>query len=94
MEGVKPATIHRRMMTVYGEDCVSEKSVSAWFCAGRESLVDDPRPGQANTVITADLVDKVDDLVTTDRRVTLQILALKVDVSVGTVWTIVHDMLR
>lgn len=46
------------------------------------------------TVITADLVDKVDDLVTTDRRVTLQILALKVDVSVGTVWTIVHDMLR
>lgn len=46
------------------------------------------------TVITADLVDKVDDLVTTDRRVTLQILALKVDVSVGTVWTIVHDRLR
>jgi len=64
-EGVKPAAIHRRRMTVYGEDCVSDKSVrkcSARVCAGRESLVNDPRPGQANTVIMADLIDTVDDI--------------------------------
>ncbi|KAH7978818.1 hypothetical protein HPB49_006865 [Dermacentor silvarum] len=64
-EGGKPATIHRRMVTVYREDCVSDKSMRKWrarFRAGRYSLVDDPRPGQANTVITADLIDKVDDL--------------------------------
>ncbi|XP_049528818.1 uncharacterized protein LOC125947660 [Dermacentor silvarum] len=54
----------------YGEDCVSDKSVpwtspwtSARIRAGCESLVNDPRPGQANTVITADLIDKVDDRV-------------------------------
>ena len=46
-------------------------------------MVDDPRPGQANIVITADLIDKTDD-----------ILATKMDVSVGKVWTIVHDRLR
>ncbi|KAF8781630.1 hypothetical protein HNY73_012008 [Argiope bruennichi] len=40
------------MVTVYGEDCVSDKSLRKWsarFRAGRESLVDDPSPGQANT---------------------------------------------
>ncbi|KAF8790299.1 Protein GVQW3 like protein [Argiope bruennichi] len=61
---------------------------------GRENLVDDPRPGQANTVTTADLINKVDDLVRSDRRVTLRMLAVKVDVSVETEWTIVHDRLR
>ncbi|GFW98758.1 histone-lysine N-methyltransferase SETMAR [Trichonephila clavipes] len=96
-EGEKPAAIHRWMVTVYGEKCVSDKSVRKWsalFRAGRESVGDDQRPGQANTVITSDLIDKVDDLVRSDRRVTLRMLALKVDVSYGTVWTIVHDRLR
>ncbi|GFW79766.1 hypothetical protein TNCV_2589861 [Trichonephila clavipes] len=49
--------------------------------------------GQANTVITSDLIDKVDDLVRSDRHVILRMLVLKVDVSYGTVWTIVHDNL-
>ncbi|KAF8791752.1 UNC93-like protein like [Argiope bruennichi] len=61
---------------------------------GCESLVDDPRPGQANRIIAADLIDKVDDLVRSDQNVTLRMLAVKVDVSIGTVWTIVHDRLR
>ncbi|GFX70210.1 histone-lysine N-methyltransferase SETMAR [Trichonephila clavipes] len=41
-----------------------------------------------------DLIDKVDDIVKSDRRVTLRMLALKVDVSYGTMWTIVHDRVR
>ncbi|GFU53119.1 histone-lysine N-methyltransferase SETMAR [Trichonephila clavipes] len=96
-EGEKPASIHRRMVTVYGEKCVSDKSVRKWsarFRTGRESVGDDQRPGQTNTVITSDLIDKVDDLVRSDQRVRLQMLVLKVDVSYGTVWTIVHGRLR
>ena len=57
-------------------------------------MADNPRPDQANTVITADLIDKEDDLVKSDCHVTLRKLAAKVDGSVGTVWTIVHDRLR
>ncbi|XP_037560729.1 uncharacterized protein LOC119438774 [Dermacentor silvarum] len=49
---------------------------------------------QARHSHTANLIDKVDDLVRSDRRVTLRMLTVKVDVSVGTVWTIVHDRLR
>ncbi|GFY24876.1 HTH_48 domain-containing protein [Trichonephila clavipes] len=92
-EGEKPAAIHRWMVTVYGEKCVSDKSfrkLSARFRAGRESVDDDQRPGKTNTVIKSDLIDKVDDLVRSDRRVTLRMLALKVDVSCGTVWSIVQ----
>ncbi|XP_035214050.1 protein GVQW3-like [Stegodyphus dumicola] len=85
------------METVYREKCVSDKSVrkgSARFRAGRESVGDDPRPGPSNSVITSDLIDKVNDQMRSDRRVTLRMLAVKVDVSYGTVWTIVHDRLR
>ena len=85
------------MVTVHGQDCVSDNSVRKWsirFHASRESLADDPRPGQANKVITADLINKVDDLVGSDSRVTLRLLAAKVDVSVGTMRTIVHGRLR
>ncbi|XP_035230913.1 nucleoporin NUP188 homolog [Stegodyphus dumicola] len=94
-EGEKPAAIHHQMMTVYREKC--DKSVRKWsarFRAARESVGDDPRPGQANTVIMSHLIDKVDDLVRSDRCVTLRMLAVKVDVSYGTLWTIVHDRLR
>ncbi|KAF8794539.1 hypothetical protein HNY73_002513 [Argiope bruennichi] len=59
-----------------------------------DSLVDDPRPDQANTVITADLIDKVEDLVRSQPGVKLRMLAVKVDVSIGTMWAIVHDRLR
>lgn len=76
---------------------MSNKFVRKWsacFCASCESLIDDPRPGQANVVITADLIDKVGDPVRSERRVTLRMWVVKVDVSDGTVWTIVHDKLH
>ncbi|KAF8790989.1 hypothetical protein HNY73_005927 [Argiope bruennichi] len=79
------------VVTYTVEDCeewCQTKSVRKWsarFHACRESLVDDSRPGQANTVITADLVDKVDEVVRSDLRVTLRMLPVKVNVSVGTV---------
>ncbi|GFW76602.1 HTH_48 domain-containing protein [Trichonephila clavipes] len=60
-EGEKPVAIHRRMVTVYREKCVSDKSVRKWsahFCAGREGVGDDQRPGQANTVFMSDLINK------------------------------------
>lgn len=43
-EGVQPAAIEYWMVNVYGEDCVSGKSVRKWS-ARHESLVHDPRLG-------------------------------------------------
>lgn len=68
---------------------MSVRKWSACSHTGRESLVDDTRPGQSNTVIMADLISKVYDLLRSDRRrVTMQMLVMKVDVSVRTVRTI------
>ena len=47
-------------------------------------MVDDLRPGDANTVIMANLIDKADDLVRSNFHVILRLLATKVDASVGT----------
>ena len=65
------------MVTVYGQDCMSDKPMKKWsahFRASRESLVDDPRPSK---VITTNLIDKLDYLMRRDRHVTLQMLAAK-----------------
>ena len=94
---VKLVAIHRDMMTIYGLDCVPDKSIKIWnvrFRAGRECLVDNLRLDQGSTVITVDLIQKLDDLVRSDCNVTLRMLAEKSDASVRTVWTIVHDRLR
>ena len=48
---------------------------------------------QANTAIAADLIDKVDDTVRSDCHVTLRMMAKNEDVSVGTMWPILHDKL-
>ena len=45
-------------------------------------MVDDPKAGQANTVIKADLID----LVRSHRLGTLPMLSMNVNVSVGAVW--------
>ena len=65
----------------------------ACFRAGLESLADNLRPGQAYIVITADLINKVEKM-RRNCHVKLEMLVAKLDVSVGIVWTIVHDRLR
>lgn len=66
---------------------MSDKSVRkrrASFRDGCENFVNDPRPGQVNAVITADLIGKVDDLLRSDWRVPFRMLAANGDNSVRT----------
>ncbi|GFW43320.1 hypothetical protein TNCV_2923681 [Trichonephila clavipes] len=84
----RPKDAAVRMRTEWRSRCKIRRlrSVIRFLTAeGRESVGDDQRPGQSNTVIPSDLIDKVDDLVRSDRRVTFRMLALKVGVSYGTV---------
>ena len=48
-------------------------------------MIDNPRQGQANTVIMVDLTQKVDDLARSVCHVTMRMLAKKVDIRVGIV---------
>ena len=71
-ERVKLTDIYSRMVDVYGRNGVSADSekLKYPFRESRESLINDPRPGLTNKLITTDLKQKFRERI--DRGVTLQ----------------------
>ncbi|GBN75236.1 Histone-lysine N-methyltransferase SETMAR [Araneus ventricosus] len=89
--------MYRRMKAVYGEYSLSRSTVVEWrkrFLDGRELLEDDVRPGQANRVITPEMIAEVHDLVLNNRRVTVDEIHRLLGISVGTTHTIMHQHLK
>lgn len=85
-EGVKPADTHYRMVVIYGEYCVSDNSVRKWNARFREDRVclsNNQRPCRLITVITAEQIKNVNDLLRSD--VTMRMLAVMVRASLVTV---------
>lgn len=71
LEGCKPVDIHRRMLAVYGDTCVSKPTVTRWarmFSDGRQETTDSPRPGQAHKVVTEKLITDIDTAIKGNRR--------------------------
>ena len=66
----------------------------AEFKCGRQSLEDDPRPGSPVTVATPEMVNKVHDIVMTDRRVTERYIASKTGISQERVHSILTENLE
>ena len=66
----------------------------AEFKRGRQSLEDDPRPGRPVTVATPEMVNKVHDIVMTDRRVTERYIASTVGISQERVHSILTEDLE
>ena len=60
------------MEATLGKDAPSYATVKRWvaeFKSGRESLENDPRLGRPVAVATPEMVNKVHDIVMTDRQV-------------------------
>ena len=69
-KGLTPEDIHNDMVATLRKDAPSYATVKrlvAEFKCGRQSLEDDPRPGRPVTVATPELVNKVHDIIMTDR---------------------------
>ena len=95
-EGVSQHEISRRMTAVYGEHCISLATVKRWskrFTEGHESCKDDPRPVQSHLAITPDTTAQVDELIRQERRISIDELTERVNISHGSVHTIIHDHL-
>jgi hypothetical protein len=63
-----------RLSVAYGDNALKTSSVSRWrerFKEGRESVKDDERPGQPKTQRSFGNVERVRQLVRSDRRVTM-----------------------
>ena len=96
-KGLTPKDIHNDMVATLGKDAPSYATVKRWvaeFKRGRQSLEDDPRPGRPVTVATPEMVNKVHDIVMTDRRVTERYIASTVGISQERVHSILTEDLR
>ena len=81
-ESVKSCEILSRMQRQYGPSCMSRANFYKWvqaFKDGRESITDDLRSGRPVDVSTPEAVQAVEDLIKSDRRVTLDEIATKLD---------------
>ena len=87
-ESVKSCEILSRMQRQYGPSCMSRANFYKWvqaFKDGRESITDDLRSGRPVDVSTPEAVQAVEDQIKSNRRVTLDEIATKLDISHGTV---------
>lgn len=72
-KGLRPVDIFRDITEVYG-DVINPRNVANWckrFCDGRTDVHDENRSGRPS-IVTVDLIQKVDEIVRSDRRITLQ----------------------
>lgn len=76
-QNVSAADIHRQLCTVYGPNVMSEGVVRQWvrfFKSGRTNIHDEERSGRPS-VVSNDLVKKVDEKVRENRRFTISELS-------------------
>jgi len=93
-KGTAPTEIHREIETVYGCNVMTVQHVRTWcreFSGGRVSVTDEQMSGRPST--SADLVPAVEQIVRANPRVFLKELGEEFNLSLGTVWDIVHERL-
>jgi len=96
-EGRAAKEIHDRLCAVYGDSVPSYSTVTRWsneFWRGLESLEDDLRPGRPSDAVNPSVVAAVEKLIRDDRRIKLLEITSTMQISCGSVETIIHDQLK
>ena len=84
------------LVKAYGDAAMKRKALHKWYLRyenGYESVMDDQRSGRP-TSITSQKVQEIKELLDKDRRITIREVCQRVDCSVGTVHTIIHENLN
>ena len=66
--------IHKEMLPMYGEHCLSRQAVHNWvqkFSEGRTSIEDERRAGRSVEIATPETLQRVEDTIRAERRVTV-----------------------
>jgi len=82
---------------VYGESAPSYSTVTRWsneFLCGRETLEDDLRSGRPSDAVNPSVIAAVEKLIRDDRRIKVLEIARTMQISCGSVETIMHDHLK
>lgn len=96
LEGKSCDEIKKRLDKVYMDSSPSMTTVRFWFDEfkrGRQSVLDEDRPGRPKDVKTQENIKKVGDMVLADRRLKVREIAETMRMSTGTVIEFLHNEL-
>jgi len=88
--------IHKEMLPMYGEHCLSRQAVHNWvqkFSEGWTSIEDEHRAGRLVEIATPETSQHVEDIIRTERRVTVDAVATAVGCSRGQAYNMKHFLL-
>ncbi|UYV63443.1 hypothetical protein LAZ67_2004096 [Cordylochernes scorpioides] len=93
--------IHRNLVSVYSEECMSIKMVRrwrSWFLEGRQNVHDDEQSGRPVTATDNAAVAAVQNAVEADRRVTIDEIMIRlppgIEIGRSSIGTIMSDILN
>jgi transposase len=96
-KGLNAKDINKEMFSVYGGKCLSRKAVHNWldkFCQGPSKVSDDAQPGRPVQIATEAAVQRVEELIPADRKITIDSEATALGCSHGLAYSITHDRLK
>ena len=93
----KVVQIHDRLRAVYGDSAQSYSTITRWsneFRCGRETVEDDLRSGRPSDAVNPSVIAAVEKLIRDDRRIKVLEIARAMQISCGSMETIIHDRLK
>ena len=95
--GKKATETYGMLQTAFEPSCMNQASVFQWhkrFKEDRESMRDNERCGRSKEVRTTELIGQIKNFMDKDCRVFIETISAQVNVSVGTVHTIIREELK
>jgi len=95
--GVPEAQIHLSTCAQYGDKVLSRRIVYEWiemFENGCTSVTDAERSGRPATATTTRNEERTIELIRENRRITVEEVARRLNVSVGSAYSLIHDSLK
>ena len=92
----KPLQIHEKLVRVYHGYALSYPTVKEWarrVKEGRHDIEDQPRAGRPISSSTSEIITQVHELVCNDPHLTIGEIGIILDISSGSVHSILHDTL-
>ena len=91
-EGIPGAEIHQWLLAQYGDNSISRRGVYEWiekFKDGRTSVTHQEGAGRLRTSTGPNNVNRVNEMVLQNRRITVEEVARQIEISHGSAYEIV-----